>query len=170
MFSQDEIKWLPLLESDISKVDRIARQVHPTLPERPEIFAEKLRLFPGGCFKFMFDGKMHGYALSHPWMLYSIPPLDDFLHTLPDNPDCLYIHDVAVLPQARGHGAAGLFIAEVAKVAQQMQIRHLACVSVYGTDVLWSRFGFRVVSDKLRGTLTSYGESAKYLTAPCSSQ
>ena len=38
MVSQDKIKWRPLLESDIGGVDRIAREVHPTLPE---VFAKK---------------------------------------------------------------------------------------------------------------------------------
>src|SRR3989344_158639 len=146
MSTAEETKWTSLLESDISEVDKIAREIHLTLPERREVFSEKLTLFPAGCFKFMFEGKMMGYAFSHPWTLYSVPSLDDFLHTLPENPDCIYIHDVAILPAARGRNAAGLFIAQIVKVAQEMQIPHLACVSVYGTDVLWARFGFRTVS------------------------
>ena len=164
MVSRDEITWVPLLESDIQEVDKIAREIHRALPEREDVFAEKLRLFPQGCFKLMFEGKMMGYAFAHPWLLYSIPPLNDFLHTIPENPDCIYIHDVAVLPVARGHNAAGLFIAEVEKVAQAMQIQHLACVSVYGTDALWARFGFRVVSsEEIVSKLGSYGDSAKYM-------
>ncbi|HEY4527141.1 MAG TPA: GNAT family N-acetyltransferase [Candidatus Paceibacterota bacterium] len=166
MSTAEETKWTSLLESDITEVDKIAREIHPTLPERWEVFAEKLRLFPAGCFKFMFEGKMVGYTFSHPWTLYSIPPLDDFLHTLPENPDCIYIHDVAVLPAARGHNAAGLFIAQISKVAQKVQIQHLACVSVYGTDVLWARLGFRVVSsEEIASKLGSYGDSAKYMVA-----
>src|SRR3989344_2252276 len=161
MVSRDEITWVPLLKSDIQEVDKIAREIHRALPEREDVFAEKLRLFPQGCFKLMIEGNMMGYAFSHPWLLYSIPPLNDFLHTLPDNPDCIYIHDVAVLQAARGRNAAGLFIAEVREVAQGMDIKHLACVSVYGTDALWARFGFRnVSSNEISAKLASYGQSA----------
>lgn len=165
MTSQD-IDWVPLVESDIDTLDKIARQIHPTLPERKEVFAEKLRLFPEGCFKLMWKGKMVGYAISHPWKLFSIPPLDAFLQALPQDPDCIYIHDVAVLREARGRNAAGLFISKVSQVARECGISHLACVSVYGTDVLWSRFGFRVVmNDVIAAKLEGYGNTAKYMAA-----
>ena|SRR3989338_1773066 len=171
MSTVEEILWTPLLESDIGVVDKIAREIHPTLPERREVFAEKVRLFPQGCFKLLFEGRMMGYAFSHPWLLYSIPQLNDFLHTLPQKPDCIYIHDVAVLPAARGHNAAGLFVAQISKVAQAMQIQHLACVSVYGTDALWARFGFHTVSSHgIDPKLVSYGESAKYMIADVSAE
>lgn len=166
MPSNEKIVWMPLLESDIGEVDTIARQIHPTLPERLEVFAEKLHLFPQGCFKLVFEGSMSGYALAHPWKLYSIPPLNDFLDELPNDPDCIYIHDVAVLPAARGRNAAGAFVEQISMLARSMGIGELACVSVYGTDVLWARFGFRTdSSDKMISKLTSYGESAKYMVA-----
>lgn len=45
-----------------------------------------------------------------------------------------------------------------------MNIGSLALVSVYGTDVLWSRFGFQVVHNpELNGKLASYGTTAKYM-------
>jgi len=96
--AESDIKWVRLLESDISEVDRIASHIHPTLPERPDVFAEKVRLFSEGCFKLLFEGRMAGYAISHPWKLYSVPPLDTFLQILPNDADCIYVHDVAVLP------------------------------------------------------------------------
>ena len=166
MFSSDEIIWVPLQETDIDEVARIAEEIHPTLPERVEVFAEKARLFPHGCFKLECDGNMMGYALSHPWKLYAIPPLNEFLRELPANADCIYLHDVAVLPPARGRGAAGIFIDRITAVARRMHVFHLACVSVYGTDALWSRFGFRIVTfDDISAKLASYGDSAKYMVA-----
>ena len=166
MAQRKEIDWVTLCAADIDDVDRIARQIHLTLPERKEIFAEKLRLFPRGCFKLLFNGRMAGYAISHPWKLYSIPPLDEFLRALPETPDCMYLHDIAVLPAARGYNAAGLLLDEISDRARNMRISHLACVSVYGTDVLWARFGFRAVApEDIAAQLGSYGESAKYMVA-----
>ncbi|MEN6532399.1 MAG: GNAT family N-acetyltransferase [Bryobacteraceae bacterium] len=156
--------WHPLLIADLDRVNRIADLVHTTLPERPEVFEEKLRLFPSGCRKLISGEIIVGYGISHPWMLFSIPPLDDFLQHLPDKAQCLYIHDVVILPAARGHGAAGHYVDYVKGVARKMGIPALALVSVYGTDRLWSRFGFTVVQDAaLDAKLKSYGGTAKYM-------
>ena len=159
-----DFKWVPLSTSDVKDIDQIARQIHPTLPERLEVFEEKVGLFPEGCYKFVSGERMVGYALSHPWKLFSVPTLDEFIGELPSNPDCIYLHDVAVLPEARGHNAAGSFVAKIKEIAERMHIQKLSCVSVYGTDVLWSRFGFEAVSSaKMNKKLSSYGDSAKYM-------
>jgi N-acetylglutamate synthase-like GNAT family acetyltransferase len=108
--------------------------------------------------------KMVGYGISHPWTLNSIPPLDDFLVMLPHNPECLYIHDVVVMPEARGHGAATNYVDYIKGLAVQIGIDSLALVSVYGTDVLWGRFGFKAVQNaQLSRKLESYGATAKYM-------
>jgi hypothetical protein len=158
--------WLPLTIADLPIVDHIADTVHTDLPERTEVFAEKLKLFPQGCFKFVYDNQIAGYGISHPWRLFSIPALDSFLVRCPDDPDCLYIHDVAILKKARGHNASGDYMSIMKLVAKRLSIPNIACVSVYGTDVLWSRFGFEEIrSEDLSEKLVSYGESAKYMVA-----
>lgn len=156
--------WQPLLPSDLDSVNRIADLIHTSLPERPEVFEEKVRLFPSGCRKLVSGDDIVGYGISHPWMLYSIPPLDEFLKSLPQNPECLYIHDIVVLPKARGNGAAARYVDYIKHLAAAMSIRSLALVSVYGTGVLWRRFGFRVVQNpELDRKLVSYGATAKYM-------
>lgn len=156
--------WRPLWIDDLDCVNQIADSIHTTLPERPEVFEEKLRLFPQGCRKLVAGRTIVGYGISHPWMLHSIPPLDAFLGRLPAASQCIYIHDVAVLPAARGHGAAAEYVGCIRRLARQMKIAALALVSVYGTDRLWSRLGFEVVHDaSVEGQLLSYGQSAKYM-------
>ena len=157
-------EWLPLLPQDLDSVNSIADRVHKTLPERPEVFEEKATLFPQGCRKLVFNGKTVGYGISHPWMLNSIPPLDDFLEELPKHPECMYLHDIVILPEARGGGAAANYVEYVKRLSVSMEIKSLALVSVYGTDVLWSRFGFRAIhSPDLSAKLASYGATAKYM-------
>ena len=156
--------WQPLLLSDMDVVNEIADGIHTGLPERSEVFVEKVSLFPKGCRKLVLDNKVVGYGISHPWMLGSIPPLDDFLKILPLAPGCLYIHDVVVLPVARGCGAAAHYVDYIHGLAVEMGIRALALVSVYGTDLLWGRFGFQTVRDDgLTRKLASYGSTAKYM-------
>jgi hypothetical protein len=158
------VNWVPLLNLDLHSVNQIADHVHTSLPERPDVFAEKLSLFPQGCRKLLLDNRSVGYGISHSWVLNSIPPLDEFLVALPPEPQCLYIHDVVVLPEARGHNASGLYVEYIKALAKVMHIQALALVSVYGTDVLWSRFGFQtILNPSLTKKLLTYGATAKYM-------
>ncbi len=158
--------WRPLLAADMARVDWIAGQIHAGLPERSAVLAEKRDLSPATCLKLVLDGATVGYGLAHPWMLSDIPPLDGVLHALPQSPDCLYVHDVAILSEARGRQAAARYMAILTAQARTLGIAHLACVSVYGTVGLWSGLGFAVQDDPgLRQKLASYGGSARYMTA-----
>jgi GNAT superfamily N-acetyltransferase len=163
--------WRPAAASDLIEMRRIAEQIHPDLHERPEVFAERLRLFPEGCFVLVRDQQVLGYGLCHPWFLHNIPPLDQLLGSIPRSPECLLIHDVAVLPQARGRRAASRLIEITANLSRRLGIPYMALVSVYDTRVLWARLGFEVVADStLVDKLKSYGQAARYMIcrlAPC---
>lgn len=156
--------WRPARASDLAAICAIAARIHPDLPERSEVFAEKMRLCPDGCRVLVANDIIAGYGLAHPWTLNQIPPLDDFLVRLPENADCLYIHDVAVLPEFRG-GAARVCVAEIEALARASRIAALALVSVYATQTLWHHFGFRAVTADavLRAKLASYGDGATYM-------
>jgi hypothetical protein len=160
-----ELHWRRAKSSDLQRVNEIADQIHTGLPERPEVFAEKVRLFPEGALVLPAGDKIVGYGITHPWKLCQIPPLDTFLEKLPGDADCLYVHDVVVLPEFRGKLAAGSYIETISRLAKAMHIRSLALVSVYDTDPLWGRFGFCVVTPEagLSAKLRSYGDTAKYM-------
>ena len=167
--------WRQARSADLPDITEIAARIHPGLAERDEVLAEKMRLFPDGCMTLVADDAIVGYGLSHPWKLRQIPGLDDFLGALPADADCLYLHDVAVLPEYRGRQTAGSYIATIATIAKSASLGSaslgsaslgfLALVSVYGTNSFWARFGFRAVTPDaaLRAKLASYGETAKYM-------
>ena len=159
--------WLPMTMNDIEPVDRIANLIHPGFPERPEVFAEKLSLFSKGFSKLVnSNGTVVGYGISHPWKLLSIPPLDAFLGALPAAPDCMYMHDVAILPEARGSGASAAYIKGLKTVTRNLSLSKLACVAIYGAEILWARYGFQIrASEELQAKIKTYGEAAKYMVA-----
>jgi GNAT superfamily N-acetyltransferase len=163
--SKDDIpNWRPVTSTELDDANRIARRIHSALPERPEVFAEKFNLFPEGCFVLTKKDSVVGYGFSHPWRLHHIPALDAFLGTLPFPHECLFIHDVAILPDARGHATSKIFVETIAGLARQRGISFLALVSVYDTHLLWARYGFEVVSEPaLNDKLKSYGPSARYM-------
>jgi GNAT superfamily N-acetyltransferase len=156
--------WRPARASDLPAISAIAARIHPDLPERPEVFAEKMRLYPDGSRVLAAEDEIAGYGLAHPWTQHRIPPLDGFLEQLPGNADCLYVHDVAVLPGFRG-GVAGDYVAAIEQLARASGIATLALVSVYATRPLWERLGFRAVTAnaELRAKLASYGDNATYM-------
>jgi ribosomal protein S18 acetylase RimI-like enzyme len=160
-----ELSWRSAELTDVPNMQAIADQIHVELPERPEVLAEKLRLFPQGVQVVCAGAQIVGYGVAHPWMLHQPPVLDAFLRALPDHAECLHIHDVAVLPDHRGRKAVASYVAAIANLARAMNIGRLALVSVYGTDPLWTRFGFRVVlpDAALGAKLRSYGATAKYM-------
>lgn len=158
-------RWRAATTSDLDLIQRIGDEIHITLPERAEVFAEKFQLFPEGCLVLVLHDEVVGYGLSHPWLLRSIPPLDTFLGMLPQAPECVFIHDVVVLHRARGRGAAGAFIDIIKAIARKANIPYLALVSVYNTHPLWERLGFQIILDpRLSDKLTSYGATARYMT------
>jgi GNAT superfamily N-acetyltransferase len=156
--------WRPVRASDLPAISTIAARIHPGLAERPDVLAEKMRLCPEGCHVLIADDAIVGYGLAHPWRQHRIPPLDRFLERLPDDADCLYVHDVAVLPDFRG-GVARDYITTIEELACASNITTLALVSVYTTRPLWERLGFRPVTAdaELRAKLATYGGAATYM-------
>lgn len=156
--------WRPASASDLREIVAIATRIHPDLPERADVFAEKMRLCPDGCRVLVAGEDVAGYGLAHPWKLHHIPPLDTLLERFPENADCFYIHDVAVLPDCRG-GVGRAYVAEIEQLARASRIATLALVSVYTTRPLWERLGFHPVraDADLRAKLASYGDNATYM-------
>ena len=146
---------------DLPDVERIGAIVHPSYPERAAVPAERLRLFPAGCLIALLGGTAVGYAIAHPGIIGQPPALDSLLGALPGGADCLYIHDVALLPEARGlrQGAAvaGILVA----VAKDHGFARLALTAVNYSIDFWSRQGFSAAP--IRKSLGSYGEDAVYM-------
>ncbi|MDN5005800.1 GNAT family N-acetyltransferase [Bradyrhizobium sp. GCM10027634] len=156
--------WRRAHAGDLPAIGAIAARIHPDLPERPDVFAEKMRLYPDGCCVLAAGHEIAGYGLTHPWMQHQIPPLDGFLHRLPEAAECLYVHDIAVLPGFRG-GVARAYVATIETLARQSGIATLALVSVYTTRPMWEHLGFHAVTpdSALRAKLAAYGASATYM-------
>lgn len=155
--------WRQSVDEHLQAIRAIADVVHPTLKERPEVLAEKCHLFPSGCFSLWFNDEVLGYAISHPWRLHDVPPLDAFLQGLPGDADCLYLHDIAILPGARGYGSTAALVKLLEKVAATLDLPFLALTSVYGTEAFWTRFKFHR-SGKMTGDgIASYGGASCYM-------
>jgi hypothetical protein len=159
------LRWRAATEADVSEIDRIAKIVHPDLPERAKTFAEKIALSPLTCF-VAYDGKnVRGYAIAYPWRENDIPKLDTMFRSLPSDASVLFIHDVALLPSARGQGLVGELPKLFSVAGRKLGLKHATLAAVYGSEEAWFRYGFRraPMTEKLVAQTESYG-SAVYMT------
>jgi len=157
--------WRCLPLDRIRDLVKIADSIHPGLSERADVFVERVKLFPDGCLG-LFDpetDELYGYAISHPINHRQPPALDSFLNDIDASADQYYIHDLAILPRARGSGSAQKCLELILTIAERYETTSL--VSVYGTAPFWSKYGFEgcEIDDKLRAKLVDYGDDAMYL-------
>lgn len=159
-----DVAWRAMTGYDLGAVFTIANKVHPGFFEAEAVLAEKQALYPNGCYLFEVSERPAGYVLSHPWTLGSLPALDTALGALPAQPDTYYLHDLALLPMARGIGAAGQIVSALSKHAQAMGLPSMSLVAVNQSQAFWASQGF-VVEDRpaLADTLATYEAEARYM-------
>ena len=157
--------WRNLSPKDIKSLALVAEKVHPSLPEKDEVFAERVKLFPDGCLGLVEAGsdELCGYAISHPIKHRQPPSLNKLLGNIASDADQYYIHDLAILPKLRGRDLARDCIDKLLDIAKRY--RTTCLISVYGTEQFWGHFGFVPVKvdDVLEKKLLEYGDDAKYL-------
>jgi ribosomal protein S18 acetylase RimI-like enzyme len=144
----EAIRWRTMTAPDLAAVAELATRVHPNYPERPEVLAEKFRLFPAGCFTLAGKGAVHGYCFSHPWLVSSPPSLDVFLGELPKQPDSFFIHDLTLDASAQRRSLAAKLVPDLVHAARAAGLSHMTLVAVNGSAPFWSRMGFRRTADE----------------------
>ena len=155
-------------QADLPAALAIADIVHPRYPEDPAIFAERLALYPAGCLVLMQGEDRIGYIVSHPWTYGAPPALNSLLGALPLPPTTYYIHDIALLPRARGTGAARTVIAWLVDRAEASGLPNLSLIAVNDSVAFWQLHGFAETSDSaLDKKLRSYDDSARFMVRQC---
>lgn len=164
MMAQDpnDARWRAMTAHDLDAVHALSREAHPDMPERIEVFAEKLALFPGGCFVLDRGGAVAGYCLSHPWLRETTPALDAPLGALPERPTAYFIHDVALGEAARGRGFGRALIPMLREAARGQGLAWLTLVAIGARVPFWQAAGFAAVADGARqqAAQAKYGADA----------
>lgn len=139
---------------DLAAVNAVADVVHVNYPEDPAVFANRLDLFAPGCLMAEEDGRVLGYCIAHPGVVDDPPPLDTVLAGLPAVADCLYIHDVALLPAARGRHLGVALARLLENVARAHGFGRMALTAVNNSDGFWGALGYET---RACAKLASYG-------------
>lgn len=152
--------WRAMTAADLDGVVAVAAITFPDHPESRACIAERLTLAPDSCWVLASDEGVAGYMIAYPCPLGTIPPLNTLLGGLPGVQDAWYLHDLALLPEARGRGYAasglGLLFARIDAP--------IALVSVNRSAGFWAGQGF-VPQDApgFAAKLSSYGPDARYM-------
>ncbi|UVF18268.1 GNAT family N-acetyltransferase [Microvirga terrae] len=153
--------WRLMTPEDLAQVQVLADMIHVDHPEDRAVLAERQRLYPTGCFMLTEDEHAIGYAFTHPWHLGEPPRLNRMLGELPSSPTTYYIHDVALLPTARGRGYAAQVTDRLIAHAREAGFDNLSLVAVNKSQTFWEKAGFRVLAaEGLKAKLASYGPDA----------
>jgi GNAT superfamily N-acetyltransferase len=150
---------------DLKGVHDLADAIHVDHPEDLAVLAERQALFPGGCHVLARHDALVGYVISHPWEFGRPPALNTMLERLPASPTTYYLHDLAIGPEARGLGSAGVAVDVLLHVAKTMGLENLSLIAVQASQRFWERFGFVPTSPPgMASKLASYGDAAVFMT------
>lgn len=154
-------QWRPMLETDLDAVMAIADAVHADHPEDRAVFADRLTLFPQGCRLLAKGCRALGYAVAHPIRMGRPAALNAVLERLAPDADCLHLHDLALLPEARGSRFPAAFVATAMRGSK---FPHLSLIAIDGLEPYWRRFGF-APSPADHRVLATYDAHAVYMIA-----
>ncbi len=159
-----DVKWRAMSGYDVATIHAIAAVVHPGFFETPQVLAERQRLYPTGAHLLEVNDRPVGYVLSHPWRLGTLPALNSLLGTIPADADTYYVHDLALLPLARGIGAAAHIVKALSKHAKARGFTTMSLIAVNASQGFWETHGFAVEHlPALTQKLLSYEPSARFM-------
>ncbi|WP_051683390.1 GNAT family N-acetyltransferase [Sphingomonas sp. UNC305MFCol5.2] len=149
--------------SDLAAVSAISDAVHGRYTEPKAVYAERLALHPAGCRVFAHEGEVAGYLITHPWHRDDPPKLGGLLGAVPADATTYYLHDIALLPAARGTGAGKAALDFVMERARALGFADITLMAVGGADRFWGAQGFATVP---READQSYGAGAYLMRMP----
>ncbi|MCW2395116.1 MULTISPECIES: GNAT family N-acetyltransferase [unclassified Sphingobium] len=74
-----------------------------------------------------------------------MPAFNAPLGAIPENPGSYYLHDLALLPDARGSGAGRTALALIVAQAGREGLGEIWLTAVNGADSYWAAQGFEVI-------------------------
>ncbi|MFN6264137.1 MAG: GNAT family N-acetyltransferase [Chromatiaceae bacterium] len=155
--------------SDLSAVVRLQDHCYADeFYESPQVVAKRLMLYPQSCWLACYQDKVWGYLFSYPSRLGQINVLGAEFGQY-EQANCLYLHDMAVSPDARGNGVATALLQQALTYAGTLGLSYAALVAVQNSAAFWQQQQFTAVdelSEQASQALTSYGSNAIYLARP----
>ena len=147
----------PLRAADLPAVLAIQHAAYGAgYQESAAVLGRKLEFAPRACWLAHMDEVAVGYVFAHPWSDAGAPPLHAPL-VLPAAADRGFVHDLAVLPAARGLGVAATLFTCVRAWSSAAGHRGMRLVALADAVPFWKRQGFQALPATLPA---GYGDGA----------
>lgn len=163
------IQIRPMGEDQLAAVLAVQAACYPPpMQETAAVVLARLRAAPATTLVACHGDAVCAYLFAYPSLLGRVTALDaPFMPAA--EPDTLYLHDLAVAPQALGRGLARRLVRQLLDAAAGQGLRHAALVSVQDTRRFWEGLGFEVDAGRascaaLATALATYPGSALYMT------
>lgn len=151
---------------DLSQVMTIQKQCYVSLgAESLACYQAKLAASANTCFVAEKANKVIAYLIALPWDSTVPPAFNELDCQLPAQPNCLYLHDLAVSPDARKEKVGQILVEQFFSLANTLQLHKMCLIAVDGAHTYWQRFGFEQQTRNAYGAikLTGYGEQAQFM-------
>lgn len=130
-------------------------------------FAAKLRAAPDSCWVAAGPEGLLAYLVCLPIEGDALPALHAPQWHKAHHPDWLYVHDLAIHPQARGTGLASAMLQLAAAAARSQKLATMGLIAVQGSVPFWRRHRFEPATTPIApgmvSKLASFGEGAVFM-------
>jgi len=134
--------------------------------EEATVIAARLTTAPDTAWVAQNKEGVQAYLVTYPSRLGSLTALGANFQCAA-NPDCLYLHDLAVASAANGAGMGQALIHEAIRYAEGQGYPFSALISVQNSVRFWQRHGYCVVenlSQPQQALLSTYTGPAYYMS------
>jgi ribosomal protein S18 acetylase RimI-like enzyme len=134
--------------------------------EAAAAFASKLDGAPDTSFLAQIGEDAVGYLVAVPVEGSSPLPLNDRAYRRPAMPGALYLHDLAVHPDARRYGVAAALIAAYWAALHRLGLGVGCLTAVDGSAPFWQRHGFQetALDGEASALLAAYGPGTRFMS------
>ncbi|MDR2300169.1 MAG: GNAT family N-acetyltransferase [Comamonas sp.] len=161
-----EIQLRPLVAADVEAVLRIQEQCYgQDFAESRNVFVRRLAMSGHCSWAAVRGSQMLAYLAAYWSLPGAVTPFNGDFEDYADA-SVLYLHDMAVSPEAAGQGLAKRMVQATREQARARGIERTALVSVQGSQTYWERQGYARTNPgnaAQQQHLASYGEDAVYM-------
>lgn len=159
----------PVRAADLDAVLRVQAACYPPAMQEPAaVVAARIAQAADTSFVAVHqNGAILAYVFAYRSRLGAVTPLGAHFEIDSDG-NALYLHDLAVAPDAAGLGLARRLTAQLLAHARDAQLAWCALVSVQDSRAFWERLGYRAAAcgQDARAALATYPAPALYMTRP----
>lgn len=157
-----------MLEGDLDAVIHLQSTCYSSEFHEPKAaFASKLMAAPDSCWVMPGPRGLLAYLVCLPIEGDQLPALHAPDWRKPCNPDWLYLHDLAIHPDARGMGLANSMLFRANELAQTRKLASMGLIAVQDSVPFWRRHGFEPVTGAAAqisvDKLASFGKEATFM-------